>query len=211
MPKKKSKNFDYFDEFAKLSALAVQEADLFVEAVEKWESAEAMQPILERAHEIEHEGDIINRTVYRQAAKEFVTPIEREDLLAMAQDLDNVIDLIEDVMVDFYIYDAQFMAEGTLEFAKLIKKSCVALNKSMEDFREFKRSKKLRERIDAVNDCEEEGDALYVKVMRHMHVADNASPMRVLVWSRLFMAMEDCCDACEKVADTMDMVLLRNS
>lgn len=211
MPKKRKKDFDYFDEFAKLSALAVDQATLFVEAIENWENAEALEPILKRAHEIEHQGDVINHGIYHQAARDFVTPIEREDLLAVSQKLDNVIDLIEDVMVDFYIYDAQFMAEGTLEFAKLIKKSCVALDKSMEDFREFKRSKKLRERINAVNDCEEEGDALYVKVMRHMHVADNASPMRVLVWSRLFMAMEDCCDACEHVADTMDMVLLRNS
>lgn len=211
MPKKKSKNFDYFDEFQKLSALAVDQANLFVEAVETWKDAESLKPLLERAHEIEHEGDIINRTIYHQAAKDFVTPIEREDLLSVSQSLDNVIDLIEDVMMDFYIYDAQFMAEGTLDYAKLIKKSCVALNKSMENFREFKRSKKLRERIDAVNDCEEEGDALYIKVMRHMHVADNASPMRVLVWSRLFMAMEECCDACETVAETMEMVLLRNS
>lgn len=211
MPKKIKNGFDYFDAFAKLSALAVDEASLFVEAVENWESAEALKPILERAHKIEQEGDTITHAIYHHAAKDFVTPIEREDLLTMSQNLDNVLDLIEDVMVDFYIYDAHIMAEGALEFAKLIRKSCIALDKSMENFRDFKHSKKLRERINAVNDCEEEGDALYVKAMRHMHVADNDSPMRVLVWSRLFMAMEDCCDACEHVADTMDMVLVRNS
>ena len=211
MPKKK-KDFDYFDEFDKLSQLCVEMAKLYVEVIDNWEGGgESLKPYLERAHVIEHQGDEINHAIYRQAAREFVTPIEREDLLMVSGNLDTVIDNIESVMLKLYMYDAKHIAEGSLDFAKLIKKSCVALNKSMEDFREFKRSKKLRERIIAVNDCEEEADALYVEVIHKLHAVEKANPMRVMVWSRLFAAMEACCDACEHVADAMDTVLLRNS
>ena len=212
MAKKRKKDFDYFENFSKMTDIAVDISKLFIEVIENWEGGgETLKPYLERAHDLERTADDINHTIYAQAAREFVTPIEREDLLLVSRTLDTVIDLIENVMYKLYMYDAQHIADGTLDFAKLIKKSCVALNKSMEDFREFKRSKKLRERIIAVNDCEEEADVLYIKVVRHLHTTEKDKPVRVMVWSRLFASMEACCDACEHVADVMDTVLLRNS
>ena len=210
---KKSKGFDYFDEFAKLADICVEAADLLLEEIQNWTNAEALVPAMEKMHEIEHRGDMVNRGVYQQCAKDFVTPIERDDLLAMSQNMDEVVDLIEDVLRSFYIYDCKFMAPGIEEYAKIIQKSCIALSKSMDDFRNFKKSKKFRERILAVNDCEEEGDRLYLKVMRDLHTepANTTNPMRVMVWSRVFNNMEECCDACEHVADTMETVLMRNS
>ena len=212
MGKLRKKDFDYFEKFTKMTEIAVDISKLFIEFVENWEGGgKTLKPYLERAHDLEHAADDINHEIYMRAAREFVTPIEREDLLMVSRNLDTVIDCIENVMFKFYMYDTQHVADGTLDFAKLIKKSCVALNKSMEDFREFKRSKKLRERIIAVNDCEEEADVLYVKVVRHLHTTEKENPVRVMVWSRLFAAMEQCCDACEHVADVLDTVMLRNS
>ena len=210
---KKHKGFDYFDEFAKLADVCVEAADLLAEAVDDWSTADALQPAMEKMHEIENRGDMINRAVYKQCAKDFVTPIERDDLLAMSQNMDEVIDLIEDVLVSFYIYDCKFMAPGVSEFAAIIQKSCLALDKAMDDFRNFKKSKKFRELLMDINNCEEEGDRLYLKIMRDLHTEpDNTTnPMRVMVWSRIFGNMEKCCDACEHVADTMDTVLLRNA
>ena len=210
---KKNKGFDYFDEFAKLADVCLEASELLVDSVKNWTNAEDLLPAMEKMHVIENKGDEINHGVYHQCAKDFVTPIEREDLLAMAHNLDNVVDLIEDVLVSFYMYDAKYMAPGTLEFAELIHKSCKALDKSMDDFRNFKKSKKFRELLMDINNCEEEGDRLYLKIMRDLHTEpDNTTnPMRVMVWSRIFGNMEKCCDACEHVADTMDTVLLRNA
>ncbi len=212
MERKRKKDFDYFGNFTRMTEIAVDIAKLFIEMIENWDGGgKTLKPYLERAHDLEHSADDINHSIYMQAAREFVTPIEREDLLMVSRNLDTVIDCIENVMFKFYMYDAHHVADGTLDFAKLIKKSCVALNKSMEDFREFKRSKKLRERIIAVNDCEEEADVLYIKVVRHLHTTVKDDPVQVVVWSRLFASMEACCDACEHVADVMDTVMLRNS
>ena len=210
---KKSRGFDYFEEFHKLSQLCVDISEILVEAVDNWTTASAIIPQLEKAHEIENQGDIINHGIYEAAATDFVTPIERDDILEMAQSLDNVIDDIEDVMKEFYMYDARFMAAGTQDFARLIHKSCVALEKALQDFRDFKKSKTFRESMMAINECEEEGDRVYLKVVRDLHTLEgnDQQPMRVMVWSRIFRGMEGCCDACEHVADTMSTVMLRNS
>ena len=206
----KKHKFDYFDAFEKQSAMAVKEAELLIEAIENFTEAEDLRGIMERAHELEHKGDEINHAIFKTVATDFITPIEREDIINMSQYLDNIIDYIEDVMQRFYMYDVHFIHHDALEFAHLIKKSCVALDKAMEDFRNFKKSKMFKQLIVDVNTYEEEADRLYLKVIRKLHTEDNDNPMRVLVWSQIFDRMEKCCDACEHVADTMSTILLKN-
>ena len=125
-------------------------------------------------------------------------------------DLDNIIDYIEDVMQQFYMFDVHFMHKDAHQFACLIKQSCTALDRAMEDFRNFKKSKKFKSLIIDVNTYEEEADHLYADVIRSLHIEDRENPMRVLVWSQIFSRMEKCCDACEHTADVMSSILLKN-
>lgn len=206
----KKNRFDYFDAFKKLSKLAVEESDLLIEAIENFGEAEDLRGVMERAHEIEHKGDEQNHLIFQTVATDFITPIEREDIIELTQHLDDIIDYIEDVLQRFYMYDVHFMHKDALEFAGLIKKSCVALDKAMEDFRNFKKSKTFRELVIDVNTYEEEADQLLVKVIRDLHTIDCDKPMRVLVWSQIFSRMEKCADACEHAADSMSTILLKN-
>lgn len=206
----KKNRFDYFDAFKKLSELAVEESDLLIEAIENFGEAEDLRGVMGRAHEIEHKGDEQNHLIFQTVATDFITPIEREDIIELTQHLDDIIDYIEDVLQRFYMYDVHFMHKDALEFAGLIKKSCVALDKAMEDFRNFKKSKTFRELVIDVNTYEEEADQLLVKVIRDLHTIDCDKPMRVLVWSQIFSRMEKCADACEHAADSMSTILLKN-
>lgn len=206
----KKNKFDYFAAFEKQTEVAVREADLLIQAIEGFTEAEALGDIMEVAHEIEHEGDEINHAILKTVATDFITPIDREDIIGLAHALDNIVDFIEDVMQRFYMYDVHFMHDDALEFARLIKKSCVALDKAMDDFRNFKKSKKFKELIIDVNSYEEEADQLLIKVIRDLHTKDCDKPMRVLVWSQIFNRMEKCSDACEHAADSMSTILLKN-
>lgn len=203
--------FDYFDAFEKQTEVAVQEAELLIEAIEGFTEAEHLKEVMERAHELEHKGDEINHAIFKTVATDFITPIEREDIIALTQNLDNLIDFIEDVVLCFYMYRASDMHEHAREFAVLIKKSCKTLDKAMKDFRHFKKSKAIRQLIIDVNAYEEEADRLYLKVNRSLYGKEHDDPLRVVMWLRIFDRMEKCCDTCEHVADTMGGILLKNA
>ena len=141
----KKDKFDYFSAFEELTHLAVEEADLLVLAIEEYTTPENLLPRVREAHELEHRGDLINHKIFTSIATDFITPLEREDLVGITQNLDNVLDYLEDVFQCFYMYDIQFMQEDALEFAKLIKKSCEALDTAMGNFRNFKKNKMYRE------------------------------------------------------------------
>lgn len=206
----KKHKFDYFDAFEKQTKVATAEVDLLIESIKNFTTAEDLREDMERAHALEHEGDEINHAVFKSVATDFITPIEREDIIELTQYLDDIIDYIEDVMQRFYMYDIHFMHRDALEFAYLIKKSCEALERAMEDFRNFKKSKKFKSLIIDVNTYEEEADRLFLKVIRGLHTDDRENPMRVLVWSQIFDRMEKCCDACEHAADAMNTIMLKN-
>ena len=207
----KKKRFDYFDAFELQVDIASEEVGVLIEAIEGFKSAEDVRELLGKAHEIENRGDEANHQIRVNVAADFITPIEREDILELAQDLDDITDIVEGIIQRFYMFDVHFMHPKTMEFAVIISKSLKALRKSMDSFREFKKVKKIRAMVEDVNTLEEQADVLYMETIRNLYTVDAAdNAVDVEVWSRLFDRLEAACDACKTVADTMSVIMLKN-
>lgn len=180
MPKKKK--FDYFDSFEQLAEKINTQVDLLNEAINGFSDKENLPKIMEKAHEVEHQGDIINHKIFKNIAVDFITPLDREDLMELSHYLDDIIDTIEDVIYQFYIYNIQEMMPSTIKFAKIIKKASTALYKCTKELRNYKKNRnKLREHIIEVNDAEEEGDLIYLEAIRSLFTEKDPHPQKVIV------------------------------
>ena len=206
----KKEKFSYFDAFESQVAVAEEEIEVLIEAIENFSTADDLQPVLEKAHEIEHRGDEINHIILTNVSTDFITPIERGDIIELAQNLDTLTDMIEGIIQRFYMFDVHFMHPNAIEFAMIIKKSLKALRKSMDSFRDFKKLKKIRAMVEDVNELEEQADELYREAIRKLYAEESDDAVRVEVWSRLFDRLEEICDATKKVADTMAAIALKN-
>ena len=206
----KKNKFNYFDAFEQQVDIASEEAEILIETIENFTSAEELGDALKRAHEIEHKGDEVHHQILSSVSVDFITPIEREDIVELAGRLDDIIDMTEGIIQRFYMFDIHFMHARAIEFAQIIRKSIKALRKSMGSFREFKKIKKIRAMIEDVKVLEEQADALYIETIRQLYTVDAENAVRVEVWSRLFDRLEATCDACEEVADTMANIMLKN-
>lgn len=207
----KKDKFNYFDAFESQVDVASEVVDVLIEAIETFTAADDLRPLLDKAHEIENRGDHINHIILTNVSTDFITPIERGDIIELAQDLDDITDMIEGVLQRFYMFDIHQMHPKAIEFAQIIKKSLKALRKAMGTFREFKKVKKIRAMVEDVNQLEEQADALYVETIRDLYTVDYENAVRIEVWSRLFDRLEATCDACETVADTMATIMLKNA
>ena len=204
--------FDYFEAFEKVSSLAVKEAEVLIETVESFSSDVEVDPLIARVHQLENRGDEINHAIFENTAIEFITPIEREDIIALARALDTVLDEIEDVVFRFYMFNVRQVPENAIKFAKVIKSAAQELDTAMGHLKGFKKhSKELHAMLVKVNDYEEEGDRLYMAAIRELFTRPNADPVDVLRWTEIYKRMERCCDACEHAADAVSTVLLNNS
>ena len=70
----------------------IEEADLLIEALENFTKADDLEPYMERAHQIEHRGDAVNHAILENVATDFITPVDREDIIEMCQALDDIVD-----------------------------------------------------------------------------------------------------------------------
>jgi predicted phosphate transport protein (TIGR00153 family) len=166
---------------------------------------------LEAMHEIENAADEQNHQIFTHLAKEFITPIDREDIIEMAHRLDDIVDYTEDVLQQIYMYGIQDLYEKALPMAVIMERATTALFGALGEFRNFKKSGPLADKVIEVNNFEEEADRLYIESIRDLYMNHVDDPLYILTWSNVFSRMERCTDACENVADMMSTILLKNS
>ncbi len=206
MAKKHSEYFDSFITLAKLSSKAAT----YLQSVLQSFNPESLPAEMIKLHDIEHTADEEKHEMMQKLAKEFVTPIEREDIILLANELDEVTDKVEDVLIRIFMYNINEIRPEALKFADVIVRCCTALETAMIEFPNFHKSNTLHQAIVEVNTMEEEGDALYIESMRALFV-EAKDPITVMAWSEMFDKLEDCCDACEHVANILESVIMKNS
>ena len=200
---------EYFDSFVTLVEKSCQASQFLHSALLNFDP-KTIQADMEAMHEIEHAADEEKHEMMTRLVKEFVTPIEREDIILLANEIDEVTDKIEDVIIRIYMYNIQEILPEVLIFTDVIVRCCNALEIAMKEFSNFRKSKTLHQCIIDVNTMEEEGDALYIKAMRTLY-CEAKGGVHVAAWSETFDRLEDCCDACERVANILESVVMKNS
>ncbi|MPM30680.1 hypothetical protein SDC9_77230 [bioreactor metagenome] len=207
---KKQRTNDYFEGFVSGMESACKAAEYLESVIEHYDP-EKLDEQVEEIHKIEHEADINKHMLMQKLAKEFITPIEREDIILLLQQIDNVTDFIEDVVRKMFMYNARSMRFEALEFAAIIKQCCYESRDALKELPGFqKSSERLAQAIIKVNDFEEQGDRLYCAAMRRLY-CENSESLERITWTKLFDWMEACCDACEDVMESVELVVMKNS
>lgn len=199
----------YFENFAACTELSKKAALYLVQCLENYDPKN-IEKMLEEMHAIENSADIKKHEMSEALAKAFVTPVDREDLDMLSQNLDQVTDKLEEIIQKFYIYNIQSVNHASIEFAKNLVRSCDLLCALTLEFENFKRSKKIRDYIIKLNDVEEECDRLYLKSMRELTVS-SADVLATISWREIFECFEACADACEHVSECVGSVIMKNT
>lgn len=201
----------YWNNYISAADVACRAADYLLECLKKYDMSQ-IQEMLTKMHEFEHEGDSLRHEMTEALAKSFVTPIEREDMAELSQRLDHVIDSIEEVLQAVYINNIDRISSESVRFAEKI---CVCTAKTKEMLTElpnFKKSELMHTLVIDVNAAEEECDVLYLQANYDCRKnADGKNPLDVMAWREIYLKLEECADACEHVADTIEAVIMKNT
>jgi len=200
----------YYDIFIEMSMFSYNAAVLLREILGDFD-AEKLNENMEKMHEIEHSGDAARHKMTEMLAKEFITPIEREDIMAMGETIDTVTDKVEDVLQKMYMYNVKAVREDALVIVDTIIKCTITLREALEEFHNFKKSKIIHDKIVEINRLEEEGDKMYMEATRRVFTDSSLAPLEAFAWSHIFHYMEDVFDACEDAADVIEGVVMKNT
>ena len=199
----------YFDDFKAMGKFSVQAAEFLHEALANYKT-EDLSAKLKAMHAIEHEADMYKHDIMKRQVKEFVTPIDREDIISLANRLDDLTDTIEEVLVLTYMYNVQEMRDDVGLFTTQIVKICQFLEVALAEFANFQKSTTLMQAIIDVNSLEGKGDDLYTNAVRRLYTTET-DPILISTWRQIYDRLEECFDVCENVADAMEIISMKNS
>ena len=202
-----SKNYNYFDKFVEQMSLCKKAAQQLMNMLENYNEVSAQA---EEIHSTEHEADSLLHEIMSELNRSFMTPIDREDIVSLVNELDDITDSIEDVAILFDILGITQVRPEAVEMGKLILTGCEMLYDAIAEFTHFKNSKKLNELIIRVNKAEEDGDRTHRSVIKAMYQTES-DPVTLIKWKEIFDAMENVLDDCEDVADLLDGLIIKNS
>jgi len=207
MARKRSE--DYFETFVKLVDYSCQAANLLNDIMSDF-NPDLLREKMTEMHEIEHAGDTERHAMIRRLSKEFITPIDREDIMQLADAIDDVTDTIEDVLLRLYMFNIRSIKDHAKKMAEIIVKCCNALKQALAEFRDFQKSKVLHDLLVEINVLEENGDKLYTEAVHYLYV-NSKNVVEIMAWDQTYDYLENCCDACEEVANVVENIILKNS
>ena len=199
----------YFQNFIACAECSCQAAQLLKKAMANFDQ-DALLSQMDEIHKVEHAADLKKHELLNTLVKAFITPIEREDIILLSQNIDEVTDKIEDVMLRLYYNNIQSIRPDSLELVSIVVKSCDMVKLMLKEFASFRHSKSLRDHIIAINTLEEQADQVFVTSMRELHTTCT-DLVEIICWREVYFYLEKCTDACEHVADVVEQIVMKNS
>jgi predicted phosphate transport protein (TIGR00153 family) len=201
------RNYSYFEQFEKQIQFCEKAAEQLVAMLEDYTD---VQIKAERIHDTEHNADEQLHELMQELNRSFVTPIDREDIVHLANALDDITDAIEDVANLLDVMSIETVKPEAKGMSLLIDEGCKALSELVSEFHLFKSSKKLNDLIIKVNEVEAEGDVLHRSVTKELF-KNEKDAVELIKWKQIFDTMEDTLDIIEDVADMIDGLIIKNS
>jgi predicted phosphate transport protein (TIGR00153 family) len=195
---------EFFDLFEEAGANIVRSAGLLEKMIQEWpDHSELARDIVV----CEQEGDRITHTIVQRLNQTFVTPIDREDIYALASGLDDIVDWIEEVADFFSLYRIEAPMVQAQQQARILNLACQQIALAIPGLRGFEDISNFTRQI---NTYENEGDQVVREALASLFGA-GIDPMLVIRWKDIFERLEDAIDATERVSHILEGITIKNT
>jgi predicted phosphate transport protein (TIGR00153 family) len=168
------------------------------------------QPIWDKADEIkevEHKCDFLTHEIIQRLHRTFVTPLDREDIHALARSLDDVMDAIDASATIVRLYHIAEVRADARELARIIMASAEQVVKAIKA---LERRKGVAEPAVEINRLENEADRAHQASVRRLF-EEERDPIVIMKWKEILDFLEDATDRCEDVANVLEGVVVKHA
>lgn len=165
----------------------------------KWDTADEIK-------EVEHKCDFLTHEIIQRLNRTFVTPLDREDIHALARSLDDVMDAIDASATLVRLYRLDTVRFGARELAQIVTASTQQVRLALEALEQHKG---LITHAVEINRLENEADRIHQQAVSRLF-DDERDPLTVIKWKETLDLLEDATDRCEDVANVLEGVMVKH-
>ena len=207
--KKEKNKYNYFTAFEQVTLLIVEAADFLSKNLKDYDLSSLERELIE-FHKIEREADEKQKQMMHYLYKDFLPPIEREDIIEMSYALDTVLNNIEDILIQMDMYQIESVSSEMLSLVRLIEESYHKLSEIMKELSNFKNPKKLLIMNEEIIKLEDEGDIIYYQAVKDLHI-DKTNLSRSYRYAKIYDVFEVSIDSFEDLANVVEAIILKNT
>jgi predicted phosphate transport protein (TIGR00153 family) len=161
----------------------------------------------ERINACEHAGDELTRSILQRLNSTFVTPFDREDIHALAEELDDVVDDIHTVSQLMLLTQVTSALPEMAEQADLLVQMA---EEAVKMIGRLESMKGVEPHLDAIDRLESEGDAVYRRILAHLYSGEMEA-LEVLRWKGIVDALEGALNTVEDISDVVESIVLKHA
>jgi uncharacterized protein Yka (UPF0111/DUF47 family) len=196
----------FYQYIVELTVIVRESADLLLESMN---DQSKMAELFTKVDVMEKNADKVTDRIIAHLNDTFITPLDREDIYALAQKIDDVIDGVQGIAERMTLYNVGEASPGAIALTALVVKSARQLEKACAYLPDLKQKRlKLEARCSRIIELESQGDSLYRQEMAKLF-RECKDPIEIIKWKEILMLLEDVLDDCEDVAGLLKGVLLK--
>ncbi|RJQ41890.1 MAG: DUF47 domain-containing protein [Nitrospiraceae bacterium] len=200
------KEIDFFEIFDRAALNVTKAATLLVSLMENFDNIEVRA---REIYEVEQDGDMLTHDIMKKLNKTFITPIDREDLHALASSLDDVLDLIWGAVDRLAVFKLKEPTKEAVEMSKDLLFTAEAIQKAMKKLKE-KNYSHVQELCIEINRLENRVDRIFRDALGALF-DDMKDPILIIKWKEIYEHLEDASDKCEDVANVLEAIVLKHA
>ena len=205
----KPREMVFFDLLESAASNAYQASQLFDREIRTGDAARFAE-LRRQMKDLEHIGDDITREILDRLNQTFVTPIEREDIMALAHAIDDVVDKIHAVCERLILYRIGPVMPAVTEISSIIVEGAGEILHLIRSLRNMSNQKDIRDRIRRVHTLENKADSIYHAALAQVF-EDPKDPIELIKWKELLAQIEDATDKIELVDKVLGSTVIRNA
>lgn len=205
----KKEKLNYFDEFVKNVNYCLESAIILDNYIKNFDRSKS-EEIEDKVHKFENEADQNLHDILNYLVRDFITPFDRDDVIALANSIDNLEDCIDEVVIDLNIFNVTSIRDDISQLTELIVVACKKLKELLVKFKESKKYDEMKSMVIEVNRIEEEGDSLYQMAISYLF-ENEKDAIEIIKWKSLYGCLETCLDSAESVANEIEGILMKMS
>jgi len=199
------RNDRFFDLFS-LSASNIRlAAEHFLHMVKDYTDVEEKA---NRLKEVESEGDRITHEIIELLNSSFITPIDREDIYALAGKLDDVLDEIEGVGSRMHLFAVDKPTAECVELVQIVVRQTAVIEKAV---RNLKKLSGMRDDLVEIHSLENQADQISRRMVAKLFHNGNSDVVNLIKWKEIYARLEHATDRCEDVANIIEDIVVKNA
>jgi predicted phosphate transport protein (TIGR00153 family) len=194
----------FFDLFVEDAANVLESARLLETMLRTYDDVEGRAQAI---RDLEHRGDEISHDIGHRLESTFVTPFDREDIHALIGGLDDIIDLVEEVADTFVLYRIPAPTPAAIQQASIVVLQVEQIHGALSVLRGFKG---IDQYWIEIHRLENEGDRVAREAIAGLF-QDDAHPLEVIKWGKIYDLLETAIDTCEDVANIIEKITIKHA